>query len=69
MNKKKALISANKAREIAEELLSSTAEPSGEHLSDELFIEYLTDNLSEVNRETIPAHVETCPVCATFAQY
>lgn len=64
MNKKKARISATKAREIAGELLSSRTEPSGEHISDDLFIEYLTDNLSEMSLETVLAHVETCPACA-----
>ena len=67
--KKTVQISPQKAREMIDKILSTSPEAIGEHLSDELFIDYLTGSILVEEQQTVLDHLETCISCAVRLEY
>jgi hypothetical protein len=62
--KKKVQISSQKAKEVVDKILTPSTEGIREHLTDDLFLDYLTGNLLEEKQQAVFDHLEICNSCA-----
>ena len=57
-------ISKSKIEELRKLLSEASVEKESDHISDEQFIEYSSDSLSEDEVQNVLAHLEACDLCA-----
>jgi hypothetical protein len=57
-------VSMSKVEKLRKLLSAASIEPESDHLSDEQFVKYSSDSLSEDEVNKILAHLETCDLCA-----
>ena len=66
---KKVQISSQKAKEVVDEILTQSPEVIREHLTDDLFIDYISGSLTEEEQHAVLDHLETCNSCSARMEH